>query len=175
MATKSTFGLCPKLLVTLLDAGSDGEDNCSQLPAPQAAAELMRRRLVSPLQITERCVDSLPDVLDRSCPEMLSIKGCPLGEILLDPNTPLAILETLKQYGKGLAARWDEGSEHVAAVTIYFAAIAAALGSHRCKITTRSYGELADSLRLLMADRWTTPELAGLFDTARTLCEAEER
>jgi len=170
---KSTFGLRPERLATLLDAGSGDDGNSSQQPAHQAAAKLMRQRLAGPLRI-EDCVDSLLNLLNRPCPEMLPVAGKSLGDVLLDPATPLAILETLKQYGKNLSARWDEGPEHVVAVTVYYAAIAAALGSHGSKITTRSYRELADSLQTLMDDRWITPELAGLFDTACTLCKAEE-
>ena len=173
MAMKSTFGLCPERLATLLDAGSGDDGNCGQQPAPQAAAQLMRQRLAGPLRI-DGCVDSLSSLLERPCPEMLPVADRPLGEVLLDPGTPLEILETLKQYGKNLSARWEEGPEHVVAVTIYYAAIAAALGSHASKITARSYRELADSLQILMDDRWITPELAGLFDTADTLCRAEE-
>ena len=174
MATKSTFGLGPEQLVKLLDAGSGDEADRGQLYALQAAAELMRRRLASPLHIDKNCVDSLPAILDRPCPEMLPIAGRPLGDVLLDPSTPLAILETLKQYGKGLSVRWDEGPEHVVAVTIYFAAIAAALGSYSTKITTRSYRELADSLQILMNDRWVTPQLAGLFDLARYVSQKND-
>jgi len=174
MATKTTFGLCPQRLAKLLNSGSADETALRQLPAHQVAAQLLRYRLAGPLHFDKDCVDSLPAILDRPCPELQPIAGRPLGDVLLDPTTPPAILETLKQYGKGLSQRWDEGPEHVVAVTIYFAAIAAALVSHRLKITTRSYRDLADSLRLLMDDRRTTPELAGLLDSARTICKAKE-
>ena len=175
MAAKSTFGLRPKRLAELLDAGSGDEPVCSRLAAPQAAEQLMRRRMANPLNLYNDRVDSPSAILSRPCPELQTIEGRPLGEVLLDPTTSLAILETLKRYGKDLASRWGEGPEHVVAVTIYFGAIAAALSSHSTKITARSYRELADSLRILMDDRWITPELAGLFDTVRTICEAEGR
>ena len=170
MATKSIFGLCPQGLAKLLNTASADETTHRQPPAPQAAAQLLRSRLASPLHFDKDCVDSLSAILDRPCPELQSIAGRPLGDVLLDPTTPLTTLETLKQYGKGLSRRWDEGSEHVVAAMIYFAAIAAALVSHRRKITTRSYRDLADLLRMLMSDRWLTPQLAGLFDSARTIC-----
>ena len=174
MAMKSTFGLCPQRLAKLLNAGSDDEAARCQ-PAPQAAAQLLRRRLAGPLQVDKDCVDSLSAILDRPCQDLQPIAGRPLGDVLLDSTTPLAILETLKQYGKGLSRQWDEGPEHVVAVTIYFAAIAAALVFHRRRITTRSYRDLADSLRILMNGRWITPELAGLFDSVRIICKAEEQ
>lgn len=171
MAAKSTYGLCSQRLAKLLDAGSANEAAHCQLPAPQAAAQLLQQRLASPLDVDKNYVDSVSAILDRSCQHLQPISGRPLGDVLLDPTTPLAILETLKEYGKGLSHRWDEGTEHVVAATIYLAAIAAALVSHRCKITTRSYRDLADLLRLLMNDQWITPELAGLFNGARTICE----
>jgi len=175
MAMKTTFGLYPQRLAKLLNAGSADEAAHHQLPAHQAAAQLLRRRLAGPLHFDKSCVDSLSAILDRPCPELQPIAGRQLGEVLLDPTTPLEILETLKQYGKGLSGQWDEGPEHIVAVTIYFAATAAALVSHGRKITTRSYRDLADSLRMLMDDRWMTPELAALLDSARTICKAKER
>ena len=174
MALTSTFGLCPQRLAKLMTAGAPDEAALSQPPAPQAAAELLRSRLAGPLHFEKYCVDSLPAILNRPCLELQPIANWPLGEVLWDPTTPLANLETLKHYGKGLSCRWDEGPEHVVAVAIYFAAIAAALVSHGRKITTRSYPDLADSLRMLMDDRWITPQLTKLFDSARTICKAKD-
>ena len=170
MASRSTFGLYPKELADLLATGS-GDD---QLPPAEVAGRLLRSRLAGPMHFDKDCVDSLSAILDRPCPELQPIAGRTLGDVLADPTTPLAILETLKQYGKGLSRRWDEGPEHVVAAMIYFAAIAAALVFHGRKITTRSYRDLADLLRIMMSDRWITPELAGLFDSARTMCEASK-
>jgi len=175
MAAKSIFGLCPQRLAKLLDAGSADEAANCQLPASQAAAQLLQQRLADPLDVDKSYVDSVSATLGRSCEELQPIAGRPLGDVLLDPTTSLATLEMLKEYGKGLSRRWDEGTEHVVAATIYFAAIASALVSHGCKITTRSYRDLADLLRILMNDRWITPELGGLFDSARTICEANKR
>jgi len=174
MALTSTFGLCPQRLAKLLNAGAGDEPARRQPSASQAAAELLRQRLTGPLHFDKGCIDSLPAILDRPCPELQPIAGRPLGEVLGDPNTPLEILETLKLYGKGLSCQWEEGSEHVVAVAIYFAAISAALVSHGRKITTRSHRELADSLRMLMGNRWITPQLTKLFDSARTICKSEE-
>jgi len=172
---RSTFGLYPNQLAGLLAAGETGESDHDQSPAHLAASQLLRRRLAEPLQIDDGCVDSLSAILDRPCEELQPLAGRVLGDILLDPTTPLEALETLKQYGKGLADLWEGGSEHFVAITIYFAAIATALVSHRRKITGRSYRDLADSMRMLMNDQWITPELAGLFDSARIVCEASER
>ena len=174
MTLISTFGLCPQGLAELLTTGV-GDEAASRQAAPQAAARLLRHRLASPLHFEKYCVDSLPAILNRPCQELQPIADWPLGEVLWDPTTPLDILETLKHYGKGLSCRWDEGPEHVVAIAIYFAAIAAALVYHGHKITTRSYAGLADSLRMLMDDRWITLELTRLFDNAITICNTEEQ
>jgi hypothetical protein len=174
MKPRSTFGLYPKELAELLATGS-GDDNApQQLPPAEVARLLLQSRLAGLMHFDKDCVDSLSDVLDKPCPELQPIAGRTLGDVLMDPTTPLATLETLKQYGKGLSLRWEEGPEHVVAAMIYFAAIAAALVFHGRKITTRSHRDLADLLRILMNDRWITPELAGLFDSARTMCEASK-
>jgi hypothetical protein len=47
--------------------------------------------------------------------------------------------------------------------------------SYGRKITTRSYPDLGDSLRMLMDDRWITYELTTLFDSAIATCKAEEQ
>jgi len=173
MPTRSTLGLCPERLAKLLDVGSIDVDDGGRSSPSKAAADLMRRRFGDPLHIEGRA-ESVTAVLGGPCGEMAPGEGRPLGDVLLDPDTPLEILETIKQYGKALASRWDEGPEHVVAVTIYYAAIAAALSFHRRKITSRSRRELSDSLRVLMNDQWIIPGLARLFDTVHTLCEADE-
>ncbi len=174
MTLISTFGLCPQGLAKLLTTGV-GDEAASVQDAPQAAAQLLRSRLASTLHFEKYCVDSVSAILNRPCQELQPVADWPLGEVLWAPTTSLAILETLKHYGKGLSCRWDEGPEHVVAVAIYFAAIAAALVSRGRKITTRSYADLADSLRMLMDDRWITPELTRLFDKAVTICNTEEQ
>ncbi len=171
---KSTFGLLPQRLANLLATGSVDDNSPQQLPPAEAASRLLRSRLACPIPLDATGVDSLPAILDKPCPELQSIADRTMGDVLLDPATPLAVLETLKEYAKGLSGRWDEGPEHVVAATIYLAAIAAALVSHGRKITTRSYRDLADLLRILMNDRWITPELAGMSDSARTICEAHK-
>jgi len=175
MAPRSTFGLYPRQLAGLLATGSTAEAAQATLSPVQSTRQLLRHRLAGPLHLDRRCVDSLPAVLGRPCEELHPLAGRIVGDLLMAPGTPLAVLETLKEYGKGLSHRWEDGPEHTVAVAIYFAAIAAALVSHGRKITTRSYRDLARSLGMMMEDRWMTPELAFLFDSARKACERKER
>ncbi|MDP6636748.1 MAG: hypothetical protein QGG42_17755 [Phycisphaerae bacterium] len=169
MTLTSTFGLSSKRLAKLLNAG-EPEETIDRQSISDAAAELLRQRLAARLDFDKNCVDSLPAILNRTCPELQPVADCSVGEALFDPAAPLDILDTLRQYGKGLSRQWDEGPEHAVAVAIYFAAIAAALVSHGCKITTRSYPDLAGALQMLLDGGWITPELTKLFNSAREIC-----
>ena len=175
MTLKSTFGLVPQRVASLLAAGS-GDDDPSQCVSPaEAAGELLRTRLARPLPLDEGGAESLPAVLGRSCEEMQALAERTVGDVLLDSATPLAALETLREYGKVLSDRWCEGPEYLVAGTVYFAATARALVSHDRKLTARSYGKLAEAFETLVGNGWLAQGLVDLFATARTVCESKEQ
>lgn len=131
--------------------------------------------MACPLPLDESVAESVPAVLNRPCEEMQPLANRTIGDVLLDPATPMAALETLREYGKVLSDRWIEGPEYLVAGTIYFAATARALVSHDRKLAARPYGKLAEAFGTLIDNGWITPELVDLFDTARTVCESKEQ
>jgi hypothetical protein len=123
----------------------------------QVAADLLRDRLADPPPLADAVVDSPPE-------------GKSLGDVLLDSNTELGVLEAIKNYTKALSKRWEEGPEHAVAVSIYYAAIAAALLHHGRKITAISYAKLVCSIDMLIEAKWMDLRLAKLLADARDLC-----
>ena len=175
MALKSTFGLLPQRLASLLVTSSSDNDAPRDASPVEEASRLLRSRLACPLPLDEAGAESLPTVLGSPCDELKPLANRTMGYVLLDPATPLSVLEMLKEYGKELADRWEDGSERIVATAIYFAATARALVSHDRKLTARSYEHLANALGMLMGKPWITQELADLFASAHRTCESREQ
>jgi len=162
MAKDLTSGLHPDRLARLLAIGSADVPPGGDRSDVQAAADLLRDRLADPPPLAEA-------VMDSPLPE-----GTSLNDVLLDSNTELGVLETIKDYTKTLSKRWEEGPEHAVAVSVYYAAIAAALIHHDRKITAHSYEKLAGSIDVLVEAKWMDVRLAKLLADARDLCRRTE-
>jgi len=165
----TTFGANPEGLAELLGLGVAADDPGAEQP-DRAKADLLRARLAGTMPLDVDVVDALPAILGRLCRQLLPLEGRPLGEVLLSPQTDRATIETIKDYGKGLAGRQDGEVEHSVAVVIYFAAIASALLFHDRKISSYSYRALAESFDALVHMPWMAPEIARHLAQARQLC-----
>lgn len=172
--THSTFGAESGRLADLLAVTSQSDGSGKQLPGEPTLGQTVEVRLSSPLALEPETVDSVPAVLSRLCPELQPLVGRPLAEVLTDSSTSQKALVTIKEYSKALARTWQEGHEHTVAMLIYYAAIAAALSHHGCKITTRAPDELHRTLGVLGGTPGLTESVAHLFSGAASLCRAEE-
>ena len=114
-------------------------------------------------------MDSVPAVLARPCPELQSLAGRPLREVLTDPHTSLTALAAIKEYAKALASRWRKGSEHTVAVLIYYAAIASALCHHGRQITSQAGSDLCHALGVLDLIPGLPESVSSLLSAARSL------
>jgi hypothetical protein len=140
------------------------------MPSDGAAARLLEDWLRRPLPLAPEAPDSLPAVLRRPGQDFLPLAGAPLGEVLTNPATDVGMLEAVKDYFKELSSRSRRGDAHAATVTIYYAAIAAALVFQGRRITAHSPEKLEKSLGMLIAKPWMAPDLARLFERARKSC-----
>jgi hypothetical protein len=95
---------------------------------------------------------------------MLGVARQTLRDLLLDSKTDLAVIKTLKDYGKKLVRRGGPEAKQAAATVIYYAAIASALVFHAHKITQHS------CQTLLEQKPWVPPELKDLFRRAKAAC-----
>lgn len=171
MDNESTFGWGPEQIGRLLAVGADAGASEDERPPDRVTEDLLRDRLAGPLPLDKAVVDSLPVILGRLCRELLPLAGKPLGEVLLDPDTELSVLETVKDYGKGLPLGRKKGPEHAIAIAIYYAAIASALLYHDRKITEHSYENLEKSFAMLIDRRWLPPELSRHLAKAGKACK----
>ena len=98
------------------------------------------------------------------------------GEVLLsticEPQTPLAVLQGIKELAKSLAGKASTEQERAAASFLYHAAVATALGRHGKNISSRSgsaRSELYEDLAALM----TGDPLGQVFAEAAERLTAE--
>ncbi|MCK4623935.1 MAG: hypothetical protein KAV00_01395 [Phycisphaerae bacterium] len=162
----TTFGFSPKRMAKLLGIGVE-DDGQSNEAVTEAKAELLRARFAGPLPLETAVVDVLPTLMGKLCQELLPLGGRPLGEVLLDEETGLDVLEKIKAYGKKLA-RQDEPERSVG-ITVYYTAIASALLFHDKKITGHSYRYLRDSFDAIDKD-WMPGNLARHITKAQRIC-----
>lgn len=92
-----------------------------------------------------------------------SRKGRSIGESLLDPTTPVAVLKEIKECYQRLARDGECESDRRVATAIYFCAIASALIFHGERITSYSSEDLADAVRKLCDKAWIDPDLKNLL------------
>ena len=93
-----------------------------------------------------------------------------IGDLLLRPDTDLAELTSLKQYAKDLSRQDVPELSREVAITVYYAAIAAALVHHGRKIANFSYGELEAAFTRLIEAGWIAWDIADLLARARKIC-----
>ncbi len=171
MREDTTFGLTPERLSRILAMGlknGDGQDDAEVNRAPVQALQGMLSRKVT-LDAAEP--ESLPAILNRPCDELSAITGRTISELLLDSETDLAVIKTLKDYGKELVRRGAPEARVSAATAIYYAAIASALVFHGHKITRHSYPRLREAYVKLEQEPWMSHELKDLFRRARAVCQ----
>ena len=114
--------------------------------------------------------DSVPAILGRACDEMLTTAGHSIADLVLAPQTDLAVLKCLRDYGKGLVRRAGQEAQRDAATVIYYAPIASVLLFHQHKATALSYEQLDTGFSAMTEKPWLLQELKELFCNARDLC-----
>jgi hypothetical protein len=185
MTGRSTWELAADRLARLLEIGEDHELPQGEREVDALTGELLRRRLAGPLPFESAAATAL-DVVLRSSAGPASPAGGPappaarsMGQVLLDPNTNLALLGRIKSWGKKLADRERASTsrrcEHAIGLTVYYAAIAAALAFHGEKVTDYSFAELDRSFRMLMDKPWLPPEMSQLLARAGRICQEGQK
>ncbi len=170
MEEETTYGLSPEQLARLLAMGLDEKDNRDSGERSRTNSDILQDMLMSELALDPAMPESVPAVLKRPCEELSGVAGHTLGQLLLSPETNLAVIRTLKDYAKALSRRGAHEPEHAAVVIIYYAAIASALVLHGQKITRHSYETLLEAFSQLAKKNWVSTELRELFRKGREAC-----
>lgn len=126
--------------------------------------------LGSKLPVNPALLESLPPVLRALSEELKSVSGLPLGDLLQDSQTKIAIIRRIKDFAKELGNSAQDTIERDVALAVYFAAIAGALLFHSVKISEYSYKELEQSFNTLTGHDWIPPDLSRLFKKANEYC-----
>jgi hypothetical protein len=170
MKEETTNGLTPQQLARLLAIGlqaQHGEGNPGNSRTP---AEVLQDILDRELPLDPASPNSLASVLCWTSEEVLSAAGRTIRDLLLEPETHLVVIKTLKDYGKGLVRRAGPGAKETAATVIYYAAIANGLVFHGRKITRHSYRTLHEAYAELQRKALVPEELKDLFAKALAVC-----
>ena len=171
MKEETTYGMSPEQIARLLAIGLETADDEDDLGDSRTTADILRDMLESKLCLDPTIPDSLPAVLNRPCDSLLPAASQTLQNLLLNSETGLAVIKTLKDYGKELARSGKGEAKQAAATAIYYAAIASALVFHRKRITQHSYAKLQEAFTDFMGKRWVPSDLKDLFEKAEAACQ----
>jgi len=92
--------------------------------------------------------------------------------MLADPKTPLALILAIKTHAKEQAngVPKEDTPEYIVPLSIYYAAIAAAMIHHGRKITGHEYAALIRSFDKLARRPWMVPYLVDLYEQGTDIC-----
>ena len=170
MGKKSTYGLRPDQLGKLLSLGINESNFADKVSDDKAIAGMLRNWLLRSLPEDSSLLDSLLVIIGKMGYGMESLAGKSIGQVLLDPQTDIGLLQAVKTYSKKLSATVDSEAEKAIAITMYHAAIANSLVHHEKRISQSSYESLEQSFTILTEKKWMTSELKELFSQARGIC-----
>jgi len=172
MSTKSTYGLRYEQLMKLLCAGAANSVAREERDV-QAFAARIQSYLDDPLH-----GDSLLAHVLRSAMELMGVSGSLAGrsvcEVLLDAQSPMALLGAVKLAGKQMSHTDLDETEHAVGVIVYHGALAAAMVYHNKKITQSGWKKIGQGFATLADKGWMPPHLSHLFRQAGDLCQQKE-
>ena len=135
-----------------------------------ARVDLLLDTLASKIPVDPALLELLPAVLRSLSEQLRSVSGLPLGDLILDPQTKIALIRRIKDFAKDLGTTASGEIERDVALAIYFAALASALVHHNVKISRHTYDKLEQSFERLSTHDWISPDLSQLFKKARRRC-----
>jgi hypothetical protein len=102
--------------------------------------------------------------------DLRSVVGPPIGELLQDPKTSVAVLGEIKRYAKARGSQAASAREKDVFLALYFAAIAGALAYHATRITEHSDRDLKEFFCSFAEAAWVPGHLRKLFAKAPECC-----
>jgi len=166
----TTFGLNREKLSKLWRMGQDIPQEKGDFDEEQKKAELLHAQLAESLPIEAGMQHLLPNILTVVCRRFKPFVGCSIKDLLLDPETDLLIIKTIKDLQKKRAESACSELQQDVATVVYYAAIASALVYHDVKISKFSYKVLDPTFTELGQNNWLITDLKILFSSAHELC-----
>lgn len=171
MKERTKYEPSPEKMARLPSAHARGSSAGGNLCSDQPPDEFLHDILANKLVLDPAVPHSLPSLLNWSFGEVLAAAGQTMAHLLLNPKTDLAVIRTIKDYGKELARRGDTDGEQVAGTAVYYAAIASALVFHRHRITQYPLEKLHEAFSRLRQKPSIPSELKRLFEKAIHSCQ----
>jgi hypothetical protein len=166
----STFGLNREKLAKLWNLGDDVPTERQPSDVAQDKAELLRNQLAESLPLDAGMAHILPNILTMVCEKLRPFTGCSFGALLVDPETDLLVIGTIKDLHKKRAESMPPGPLQDVATAIYYAAIASALVHHDVRITKLSHESLSRSFEELAKSDWLPVDMRQLFAKVHEAC-----
>lgn len=166
----TTWGMSPDKIVHLFEACSDTSQADQKVDLDEKKTILLQDWLAQTLS----SASSPKGELLRNQSKLNTIWALasePIGDLLQNPKTEIALIRKIKDYSKKLSRRAKSKVEHHAANTIYYAAIAHGMIFSDSRITSFSYKELRKSFSHLIKEAWIPKGLLDLFIKASEYCE----
>jgi len=163
-----------KQSTSLLRLGLGGGENKMDCAAANPRADFLADVLSSRMPADPALLESLPAVLRSLSEQLESISGLPLGELLLDPQTKIAVLRRIKDFAKDMGTSAGDECRRDVALAVYYAAIAGAIVNHNVKISQHAYDKLEQSFEKLAGHGWVSPGLSRLFRDAKQYCAEKD-
>lgn len=151
-SSQQVSALLTLALVTKTDGGSDADTQ---------AGRLLQEQLDAPLPVAAYEPQS-------ALPEQRSS----IQSMLADPKTPLSLILAIKTHAKEQAngVPKEDTPEYLVPLSIYYAAIAAAMIHHGRKITRHASAALVRSFDKLTRRPWMVPYLIDLYEQGTDIC-----
>lgn len=162
----TTFRATPRGLAKLLGIGAESDDNGGERGSERVRKETIEFRFAGPGPMDKSKAEVVQILVGQICESVLPDRGRPLGDVLLDKDTPIERIEYIKGYGKELSRSREP--HHSVGIAVYYAAIASALLYHDTKITKHSYAYLRDSFEHI--EEWMPDHMVRHISKAKQLC-----
>ena len=169
---KKTVQLSAEHLAQLLGESMAVEADAGE-DADEAKRDFLDLQLACEVSPSARPADGPSSPEPESFVQTAPHESVTVGQALLDPRTPLAVLEGIKEIGKRLSSRQDRPVEHDVGTALYYAAIAAALAHHGRKITSWPDRDLADALADVAARAWIPVQIRDVLARAHCLAQVK--
>lgn len=172
MAKKTKISsLPPEKLGHLLNLCSEKDQADKGIDQNQKMSEALEDLLASTLPSSIYDSTSVKDELSHLCNISGLAHGDSIRNILLNPQTDIALIQKIKDYAKNLSKKGVSEVEKDTASTVYYAAIASALVYHDKRITKFSVENLQQTFSDLSKRNWVPSDLKKLFKEAEQYCQ----
>ena len=151
----------------LLKLGLERSESQTKQDIEKRHEDMLYDMLASTLPVDRAFLESLPAPIRSLSPELRSLSGMPLGDLLGNRKTRPTVLRRIKDHAKEIGKSAQSETERETALVVYYAAIATALLVHKVKISEHEFRELEQSFGTLSRHKWIPSDLRRLFKKAR--------